>query len=68
MNKYFSWFLFILSIASLWTVLVIADSGRFSSADMASTLLNFVGLLFFSLLFVVLLLILWKRNFFKRNN
>ena len=68
MNKILSWILFVLSIASLWIVLVIVDSGYFSTADIVRTLLNFMGLLFFSILFVVLLLILWKRNFFKRKN
>ena len=68
MSKILSWFLFVLSIASLWIVLVIVDSGYFSTADMERTLLNFMGLLFFSLLFVVLLVILRKRNFFKRKD
>ena len=51
MNKYFSWFLFILSIASLWMALVILTSASFSTQDMGETIFNFIGLCFFSLLF-----------------
>ncbi len=67
MNKFFSWFLFLLSIASLWIALVIVDSGYFSTADMERTLLNFLGLCFFSLLFFIIILVLIKYDFFKRK-
>ena len=67
MNKYFSWFLFILSIASLWIALVILTSGSFSTQDMGETILNFIGLCFFSLLFFIIILVLIKYDFFKRK-
>ena len=67
MNKYFSWFLLILSIASLWIALVILTSSSFSTQDMAETIYNFIGLCFFSLLFFILILVLIKYDFFKRK-
>ena len=67
MNKYFSWFLFILSIASLWMALVILTSGYFSTQDMERTIFNFLGLWFFLLLFFILILVLIKYDFFKRK-
>ena len=67
MNKYFSWFLFILSIASLWIALVILTSSSFSTQDMAETIYNFIGLCFFSSLFIIIILILIKYDFFKRK-
>ncbi len=67
MNKYFSWFLFILSIASLWIALVILTSGSFSTQDMEQTFFNFIGLCFFSLLFFIIILVLIKYDFFKRK-
>ena len=65
MNKYFSWFLFILSIASLWIALVILTSSSFSTQDMGETIFNFIGLCFFSLLFFIIILVLIKYDFFK---
>ena len=67
MNKYFSWFLFILSIASLWIALVILTSSSFSTQDMGETIFNFIGLCFFSLLFFIIILVLIKYDFFKRK-
>ena len=67
MNKYFSWFLFLVSIASLWMALVILTSGTFSTQDMEETIFNFVGLWFFLLLFFILILVLIKYDFFKRK-
>ena len=67
MNKYLLWFLFILSIASLWIALVILTSGSFSTQDMGETILNFIGLCFFSLLFFIIILVLIKYDFFKRK-
>ena len=67
MNKYFSWFLFILSIASLWMALVILTSASFSTQDMGETFFNFIGLCFFSLLFFIIILVLIKYDFFKRK-
>tara|TARA_A100001388_G_C28622502_1_gene428258 strand:- start:169 stop:375 length:207 start_codon:yes stop_codon:yes gene_type:complete len=67
MNKYFSWFLFLLSIASLWMALVILTSGYFSTQDMERTIFNFLGLWFFLLLFFILILVLIKYDFFKRK-
>jgi len=67
MNKFFSWFLFLLSIASLWIALVILTSGSFSTQDMGETILNFIGLCFFSLLFFIIILVLIKHDFFKRK-
>ncbi len=67
MNKYFSWFLFLLSIASLWIALVILTSGSFSTQDMGETIFNFLGLWFFLLLFCIIILILIKYDFFKRK-
>jgi len=67
MNKFFSWFLFLLSIASLWIALVILTSGSFSTQDMGETILNFIGLCFFSLLFFIIILVLIKYDFFKRK-
>ena len=46
MNKYFSWFLFLVSIASLWMALVILTSGTFSTQDMEETIFNFFGFFF----------------------
>tara|TARA_B100001939_G_scaffold31033_1_gene24383 strand:- start:104 stop:310 length:207 start_codon:yes stop_codon:yes gene_type:complete len=67
MNKYFSWFLFLLSIASLWMALVILTSGYFSTQDMERTIYNFLGLWFFLLLFLIIILVLIKYDFFKRK-
>ena len=67
MNKFFSWFLFLLSIASLWIALVIFTSGSFSTQDMGETIFNFIGLCFFSLLFFIIILVLIKYDFFKRK-
>ena len=67
MNKYFSWFLFLLSIASLWIALVILTSGSFSTQDMGETIFNFLGIWFFLLLFCIIILILIKYDFFKRK-
>ncbi len=67
MNKYFSWFLFLVSIASLWMALVILTSGYFSTQDMERTIFNFLGLWFFLLLFFILILVLIKYDFFKRK-
>ena len=67
MNKFFSWFLFILSIASLWIALVILTSGSFSTQDMGETIFNFIGLCFFSSLFIIIILVLIKYDFFKRK-
>ena len=67
MNKYFSWFLFLVSIASLWMALVILTSGTFSTQDMEETIFNFFGLWFFLLLFFILILVLIKNDFFKRK-
>ena len=67
MNKFFSWFLFLLSIASLWIALVILTSSSFSTQDMGETILNFIGLCFFSLLFFIIILVLIKYDFFKRK-
>ena len=67
MNRYFSWFLFILSIASLWIALVILTSSSFSTQDMAETIYNFIGLCFFSSLFIIIILVLIKYDFFKRK-
>ena len=66
MNKYLLWFLFILSIASLWIALVILTSGSFSTEDMGETILNFIGLCFFSSL-SFFLLIIFIKNFFNRK-
>ena len=52
MNKFFSWFLFLLSIASLWIALVILTSGSFSTQDMGETIFNFIGLCFFFVAFL----------------
>jgi len=60
MNRYFSWFLFLLSIASLWMALVIFTSGYFSTQDMERTIYNFLGLWFFLLLFFIIILVLIK--------
>ena len=67
MNKFFSWFLFLLSIASLWIALVILTSGSFNTQDMGETIFNFIGLCFFSLLFFIIILVLIKYDFFKRK-
>jgi len=67
MNKFFSWFLFLLSIASLWIALVILTSGSFSTQDMGEAIFNFIGLCFFSLLFFIIILVLIKYDFFKRK-
>ena len=67
MNRYFSWFLFLLSIASLWMALVILTSATFSTQDMEETIYNFIGLCFFSLLFFIIILVLIKYDFFKRK-
>ncbi len=67
MNKYFSLFLFLVSIASLWMALVILTSASFSTQDMEETIFNFIGLCFFSLLFFILILVLIKYDFFKRK-
>ena len=67
MNKFFSWFLFILSIASLWMALVILTSSSFSTQDMEETIYNFIGLCFFSSLFIIIILVLIKYDFFKRK-
>jgi len=67
MNKYFSWFLFLLSIASLWMALVILTSATFSTHDMEETIFNFIGLWFFLLLFCIIILVLVKYDFFKRK-
>ena len=67
MNKYFSWFLFLVSIASLWMALVILTSASFSTQDMGETIFNFIGLCFFSLLFFIIILVLIKYDFFKRK-
>ena len=66
MNKYLLWFLFILSIASLWIALVIFTSASFSTQDMGETILNFIGLCFFSSL-SFFLLIIFIKNFFNRK-
>ena len=66
MNKYLLWFLFTLSIASLWIALVILTSARFSTNDMEETILNFIGLCFFSSL-SFFLLIIFIKNFFNRK-
>ena len=52
MNKFFSWFLFLLSIASLWMALVILTSATFSTQDMEETIFNFIGLWFFFVAFL----------------
>ena len=67
MNRYFSWFLFLLSIASLWMALVIFTSGTFSTLYMEETIYNFLGLWFFLLLFFIIILVLIKYDFFKRK-
>ena len=67
MNKYLLWFLFILSIASLWIALAILTSASFSTQDMGETIFNFIGLCFFSLLFFIIILVLIKYDFFKRK-
>ena len=67
MNKYFSWFLFLISIASLWIALAILTSASFSTQDMEETIFNFLGLCFFSLLFFIIILVLIKYDFFKRK-
>ena len=67
MNKYLLWFLFILSIASLWTALVILTSATFSTQDMEETIYNFIGLCFFWSLFIIIILVLIKYDFFKRK-
>jgi len=67
MNKYFSWFLFLLSIASLWMALVILTSATFSTQDMEETIYNFIGLCFFWSLFIIIILVLIKYDFFKRK-
>ena len=66
MNNYLLWFLFILSIASLWIALVIFTSASFSTEDMGETILNFIGLCFFSSL-SFFLLIIFIKNFFNRK-
>ena len=66
MNKYLLWFLFTLSIASLWIALVILTTGRFSTNDMEETILNFIGLYFFSSL-SFFLLIIFIKNFNNRK-
>ena len=67
MNKYLLWFLFILSIASLWMALVILTSATFSTQDMEETIYNFIGLCFFWSLFIIIILVLIKYDFFKRK-
>ena len=66
MNKYLLWFLFTLSIASLWIALVILTTGRFSTNDMEETILNFIGLYFFSSL-SFFVLIIFIKNFNNRK-
>ena len=67
MKKYFSWFLFLISIASLWMALVVLTSSSFSTQDMGETIGDFLALCFFVLLSFIILLVLKKRKFFTRK-
>ena len=64
MNKYLSWTLFVLSILSVCLVIYTPVFDGYTPVIDGDFIGTFVGVF----LFILLTFILWKNNFFKRND